>query len=123
MPRKYYKVVRRLQGHLVSCIVGGRAEIFYSEDKFIKAPKEYAEQGYHICLFKDIKLAFLLADQCNGEIWEVTARIVHKTSVPMCEISTIDTGPCFIHTRSPNIFWSTGYMAESIKLKKLIREE
>ena len=73
---KHYKVVRREGDELVSCLMLGHARVAYKINEWVNAPAIFAEHGYHVTVFTNLRAAEefmvnLRNDRTRDEIYEV----------------------------------------------------
>jgi hypothetical protein len=84
MKRKYYKVVLDMGDDLLSCWVDGKAQVEYKINKWVSAPNWLTDKGYHLCVFKSLKVAkiYLLVVIPRCCIFECEVKGI-KTKLPI----------------------------------------
>jgi hypothetical protein len=65
----YYKAVKEMDGKIVSCVAGNKAEVEYKIGEFVSAPKWLADKDYHLFVFDNLKDAKEFC-KCQGIIYK-----------------------------------------------------
>ena len=89
---KVYKVVFRGEhGELRSILAYGDAEVVYTPNKWVEAPRWLAKEGYYLTAFKTIEDALDFVDgvSLRFEIWEAEAQGIIKKLPNPCDIDSL----------------------------------
>jgi len=123
---KVYKIVRNIDGELVSVGATGMARIVYKPHEWISAPRQLAERGYHITAFRSLRRAainlhvlssYTLPSVYGFELWEAEAEGITRKLPPMLNMLQLAKGQFKEHL-APDL-WAYGtIMCRRIKLIK-----
>jgi len=115
--KKYYKVVYEIiDGNLMSCVAGGKAQVEYKINEWAKAPKWLADKGYHLCVFKTKKDMFESGFIGRYFIVEIKNKI--KKLPKFCNAADIHHGIIIENDRD----WPEGtVMAKQVKLIREVK--
>ena len=117
---KVWKVVKNVNGRLVSAIVKGQAAVEYIPGEWVEAPEWLRSKEYHLLAFQDlseaIDFAKLHSATRNLEIWEAEAEDLVPLPFPL-DISRLSVG---LAIRIKD-YWPTGtIMCRRLKLLKRV---
>ena len=120
-----YKVIRRLNGKLVSALIRPESTAFtrYRKKKWIRANLHCRKSGYHLLVFNNLENAKRFAwEWCNDEpleIWKVACRGKLEEIPAPCDTAVLNRYGTFYP--AIDVDWSNGtLMCRKIKLIKRV---
>tara|TARA_Y100000310_G_scaffold321976_1_gene380391 strand:- start:2407 stop:2766 length:360 start_codon:yes stop_codon:yes gene_type:complete len=88
-----YKVVKRVQGRLVSAAVWGEHQVEYRQGEWVRAAESYlSRRGYGLLVFLDVWKAMRWMETYSGiEVWSAEIRGEVELLPPMLYLPLLDS--------------------------------